>query len=103
MRRLHLSGVLTLTLTTLLLVGAAGPRDPETLLRDGNAAFAQGNYAEAAALYEQAEKRTTEPALVAFNRAAATYHLAMSQEDARAALLQDAEQLYRCCLDPADP
>jgi tetratricopeptide (TPR) repeat protein len=95
--------VAALVLASVLLVGAADLRDAETLLREGNAAFARGDYAEAAALYEQAEKRTTEPALVAFNRAAATYQLAMIRTEEKAGLLGEAEQLYRCCLSGSDP
>ena len=41
----------------------------ETLLREGNEAFARQDYAGAAALYEQAWARTTDPARVAFNLA----------------------------------
>ncbi len=80
----------------------AAPPSPEALLRRGNAAFARGEYAEAAALYEQAEARATDPGLVAFNLAAAKYHLALSGEGAPQLLL-DAERLYRCCLGRDDP
>jgi hypothetical protein len=40
---------------------------------------------------------------VAFNLATAKYRLALAGEGGRAALLQQAEQQYRCCLEPDDP
>ncbi len=60
----------------------------------------RGAWAEAAALYDQAGDRTTEPGLVAFNLATAKYHLA---REGNAQALADAEQAYRCCLEPGDP
>src|SRR5262249_30309940 len=45
----------------LALVGAAPGPDPEALLREGNEAFARGDFARAAALYEKAEVRATDP------------------------------------------
>ena len=62
-----------------LLLGARTARtddDVEALLRAGNAAFDRGAYSDAAALYEKAGDRATEPGLVAFNLATAKYHLA---------------------------
>jgi tetratricopeptide (TPR) repeat protein len=89
-------------LAALLTLGPSSRLDPEALLREGNAAFARGDYATAAALYEQAEARSTEPSLVAFNLAAAKYHQALAAGGDMAAL-REAEQLYRCCLDTSDP
>jgi Ca-activated chloride channel family protein len=89
-------------LVAVLLVAAAPTRDPDALLRQGNTAFARGDFAAAAELYEQAQLTSTDPALVAFNLAAARYHLA-AQTEGPSADLQEAEQMYRCCLDPADP
>jgi hypothetical protein len=85
-----------------LLLGARGPRaeDVEALLRAGDDAFARGAHAQAAALYEKAEERSTEPGMAAFNLATAKFHLA---RDGSPQALAEAEQAYRCCLEPGDP
>lgn len=75
---------------------------PEKLLREGHRALAGGDYELAAALYEKAELHSTDPAEVAFYLAAAKYHLALKVEGISPELLE-AEQLYRCCLDPSNP
>ena len=85
----------------LALVGAAPGPDPEVLLREGNEAFARGDFARAAALYEKAEVRATDPGLVAFNLAAAKYRLA--EADGSPQALLEAEQAYRCCIEPGAP
>jgi tetratricopeptide (TPR) repeat protein len=90
-------------LVAALLVAAAPARDGEALLREAAAAFERGDYASAVNLYEQAEVRTTDPGLVAFDLATAKYRLALAGEGGRTALLQQAEQLYRCCLERDDP
>jgi hypothetical protein len=87
---------------TALLAGTSPTLDPEVLLHEGNAACARGDWSAAAALYELAEARTTQPGLIAFNLAAAKYHLALAAGGDLAAL-REAEQLYRCCLDKDDP
>jgi tetratricopeptide (TPR) repeat protein len=66
-------------LMALALVGAA-PQDGDDPLRQGNAAFARGEYAEALALYERAEERAADPGLVAFNKGAALYRLGRWRE-----------------------
>jgi len=76
--------------------------DPEKLLNDGHAAFVRGDYAGAAALYEQAEIHSIDPARVAYYLAGAKYHLALKMEGSSPEL-REAEQWYRCCLDPANP
>src|SRR5690242_17801657 len=76
--------------------------DPEKWLSEGHAAFARGDYAGAAALYERAEMYSDDPRRVAFFLAGAKYHLARKTEGSSPEL-HEAEQLYRCCLDPADP
>src|SRR5579875_1812126 len=78
-----------------------GPNSGE-LLQEGLWAFAQGDYERAAALYEQAELHRRDPAEVAFYLAGAKSHLAMKVEGLSPELLE-AEQLYRCCLDPSNP
>jgi hypothetical protein len=92
-----------LTLTAVLLVAAVPAADAEAALRAGNDAFARGDYKAAATFYEQAEARTTEPSLVAYDLAAAKYRLALESDDDRARLLQEAERHYRCCIEPGDP
>lgn len=81
--------------------GTAPP--PARLVRQGNALLQAGNVEAALAAYTQAETRTTDPGLVAFNKAVALYrlgqyreaelHLRQSSEDAtgprRARLLYD--------------
>jgi hypothetical protein len=90
-------------LAAALLLAAAPAPDVEALLREGNAAFERGDYGRAATLYEQAEARATDPGLVAFDLATAKYRLALAGEGGRAALLQQAEQQYSCCLEKHDP
>jgi tetratricopeptide (TPR) repeat protein len=85
----------------LALLGAAPAADPEALLREGNAAFARGDFARAAALFERAEVRATDPGLVAFNLAAAKYRIA--EADGSPQALLEAEQAYRCCTEPGAP
>ncbi len=86
----------------VLLLAAASPSDPEGLLNQGHAAFARGDYAVAADLYERASLRATDPGLVALSLAAAKYHLAL-EADGPSPALYEAEALYRCCLEPNDP
>jgi hypothetical protein len=74
---------------------------PEQLLQEGHRALARGDCESAAALYEQAEVHSTDPAEVAFYLAGAKYHLAVRVEGLSLELLE-AEQLYRCCLEPSD-
>lgn len=77
----------------VLVVSARQADDPEAVLRQGNEAFARGDYAGAVARYEQAETRTTDPGLVAFNEAAALYRLGR---------YRDAERHYLRCLEDAE-
>lgn len=90
-------------LAVLLLLGLNFSKTPapEQLLEAGHAAFAHGDYAAAADLYERAETYSTEPARVAFYLAGAKYHLTAKTEGTSPELLE-AEKLYRCCLDPAN-
>ena len=92
-----------LILMALYTSAASPPPDWETLLRQGDAAYERGDYAAAAALYEQAGDRTTDPSLVTFDLAAAQYRLALASDADRVRLAQDAEQSYRCCIEPGDP
>lgn len=92
------------SLLVILLFGLklSNEPSPERLLQEGHRALARGDYERAAALYERAELRSTDPAEAAFYLAGAKYHLAVRGEGVSPELLE-AEQLYRCCLDSADP
>ncbi len=65
---------------------------PEELVRRGNTAYERGEFDQAVQAYQKAEQRTTDPGLVAFNKAAALYQLGRYRE---------AELHYRCCLEDA--
>lgn len=64
-----------LSLIVLALLSAAPVADPDHCVRQGNAAFARGDYALALEWYGRAEERSTDPGLVALNKAAAFYRL----------------------------
>jgi hypothetical protein len=88
----------------ILLTAAAPVANVEELLRRGGAAFARGDYDEAAALFQQGETRATDPGRVAFDLAATRYQQALqAQGSARATLFQEAADLFRCCTEPGDP
>lgn len=93
----------TCSFLVILLFGLKFSQEPspEKLLQEGRQALARGDYEKAAALYEQAELHSTDPGEVAFHLAGAKYNLAVKVEGLSAELLE-AEQLYRCCLDPSD-
>jgi tetratricopeptide (TPR) repeat protein len=82
-----------LALAIALLISAAPLASPEDLVRQGNLAFERGGFEEALLLYQQAEERGTDPGLIAFNEAAAYYHL----KDYRRA-----ESHFRMALDDGD-
>jgi tetratricopeptide (TPR) repeat protein len=64
----------------LFLTSRNAVEDPDTLVRVGNAAFARGDYAGALEAYNRAEERTQDPGQVAFDEAAALYHLGRFHE-----------------------
>jgi tetratricopeptide (TPR) repeat protein len=100
---MHRGPAAVATLGALLLLAAVPSRpDPEALLRQGYAAFARGDYAAAADLYERASLRATDPGLVTLNLAAAKYHQALEIDGPSPALVE-AEALFRCCVGPNDP
>jgi len=86
-------------LPALLAAQVAGPADVEALLRRGAEAFHAGDVPAAIACFEQAQRRATDPRLVAFNLATAFYHQARSGQ---ASALPAAEVAYRCCLERDD-
>lgn len=92
-------GLVLFVLPGLWLSREAGP---EQLLREGHRAAARGDYQTAASRYEQAELHSINPAEVAYYLADARYRLAVKKEGTTSELLE-AEQLYRCCLQPDDP
>jgi tetratricopeptide (TPR) repeat protein len=61
---------LLLPFAALALAAAAPSTAPDDLIRRANAAFLAGDPDEADSLYSEAEDRTRDPGLVAFNRAA---------------------------------
>jgi hypothetical protein len=84
-----------------LLLGAASPpaeMTPDDLVRQANAAFEAKNEAEADRLYALAEERTTDPGLVAFNRATVLGRAGHAEK------FRDAEKIYaRVLKDEACP
>jgi tetratricopeptide (TPR) repeat protein len=99
--KMRLLGIVVI-LYAALCVSAASPPDWQMLLRQGDAAYARGDYTAAAALYEQAGDRTIDPGLVAFDLAAAQYRLALASDADRMRLSREAEQSYRCCIELGD-
>ena len=72
-----------LALACFLLFVAAAPQaeaTPEELIRQANVAFLRGDIEDADRLYSAAEEATTDPGLVAFNRAAVQFQLGQFRE-----------------------
>jgi tetratricopeptide (TPR) repeat protein len=76
----------------LCSVSASTGDDAARCAAQGNTAFEQGDYAAAVRCYSAAEQRTTDPGLVAFNKAAALYRLGQ---------YRDAELHYLRCVETA--
>lgn len=70
----------SLLLLAFVLLSAGPPADPLDLVRAGNTAFEAAQYELAVAYYTRAEEYITDPGLVAFNKAAALYHLGRYRE-----------------------
>src|SRR5438128_6709369 len=62
------------------LLAAISLDQAEDLVRRGNTAFAGADFATAIDFYSRAEESVTDPGLVAFNKAAALYHLGRYRE-----------------------
>lgn len=92
-------GVATL-MTGLTMMSKRPEMEVDTLVRRGNEAFHQKEYASAISYYEAAQARAWDPGLIAFNLATAYYHLA---EKGELSHLPSAEIAYRCCLERGDP
>lgn len=88
-------GLVCLAVLALVVSGAAPNASVEELLRRGNAAFGDGDYATAAAFYDRAEERATDPGLVAYNKATALYRLAAADARESTRHFRDAEIYYR--------
>jgi hypothetical protein len=88
---------IVLVLPALLAAQILSPPEVEALVRQGNTAFGKGDYATAITFYERAQKRATDPGLVAFNLATAYYQEARA---GRSPALAQAEVAYRSCLGP---
>lgn len=84
---------LGLVMAALVLTSAAPRVDPLDLVRKGNIAFERQEYEAAVKFYTEAEERTTNPGLVAHNKAAAYYKLGSYHE---------AQLHYRRALEGAD-
>lgn len=93
------AGVIVLLLPVLIAAALPSRRDGERLRAAGAAAVA-GEVARAIALYEQAQRDTTDPGLVTYNLA--TLHQAQARAGSSAALAA-AEAGYRCLLGPHEP
>jgi tetratricopeptide (TPR) repeat protein len=93
----------SVSVSVLLLGGAASLPGPDQLLRQGNDAFNREDYAAAVDWYTHAEEQTTDPGLVAFDKAAALYRLAEQNQEGgrRAGLFREAELHYRRSLEDA--
>jgi tetratricopeptide (TPR) repeat protein len=76
----------------LAALAAAPVLRPDDLVRQGNTAFTQGDFAAAVEFYARAEERTIDPGLVAFNEATALYQLGR---------FRDAELRLRRCQEDA--
>jgi tetratricopeptide (TPR) repeat protein len=77
---------------SVILIGAAAKTAPDELLRQGNAAYARGDFTAALDFYSKAEAHSTDPGLLAFDKAATLYRLGN---------FRAAELLYRCSLTDA--
>jgi hypothetical protein len=94
---------LLIPIAAVLLVSAAPAVDVTELLRQGNAAFAREDYVAAVTAFTQVEDLTDDPGLVAYDKAAALYRMALQPENVRqrGRLLRESEQSYRHALEDA--
>jgi hypothetical protein len=87
------------------LIAAAPNARVDDLIRQGNAAVARKDYADAIKHFEQAEPRALDPGLVAYNKGVALYKQAMSPHQARSDRVEQfrkAEIAYRCAAEGAE-
>lgn len=81
------AALLLCSLSALLAADPVNSLSPDDLVRKGNAAYRAGNADFAEKLYTEAEERTADPGLVAFNRAAVLFQKG-SYRDAELAYLR---------------
>ena len=89
--------LLLLPCAVLVIAATNSDSSPDAVIRRGNEAFARGDYAEALALYQRAEERTSDPGLSAFNQGMARYQLARLDPSGDYVGLREAAALFRCC------
>jgi Flp pilus assembly protein TadD len=93
MRSRHRAIRISCLLLSLGVLAAAAPSEPVSLVRQGNMAFARGDFPTAVAWYTQAEERTLDPGQVAFNEGVGLYQLGQYRE---------AELRFRRCREDAE-
>lgn len=74
----------------MLLISASPPASPDDWERQGDAALAANEYAEALGHFERAAETSADPARLAFKQATAYFHMGR---------YRDAERFYRCVLE----
>src|SRR5262245_15201478 len=74
--RWSLAGGVLLSCLAVSLIGAGRPATPEDLVRQANDAVERGDLETAELLYAQAEERSPDPGLIAFNKGAILYQRA---------------------------
>jgi tetratricopeptide (TPR) repeat protein len=73
--QIRVVGLIIILPLIALVISAAPPASPDDFIRAGNQAAEREDYESALQLYQQAEERGFDPGLIAFNKAAAYYHL----------------------------
>ncbi len=84
------AATIALMLAAVFCISASDPPTIETLLRQGDDAFARQKFDEALGHYERAESMTQDPGRLSFNKAASLYRLDRYKE---------AIECYRRCLE----
>ncbi len=84
----------------LALIAASPSVEPQSLIRRANGALQAKRWREAIELYSKAEKTTTDPGFVAYNKALALYQIAkLSSSKER---LREAGEHFNSCLTDRD-
>lgn len=92
------------SVVVVALIAAAPKTSVEDLIRQGNAAVARKDFADAVKCFEQAEERALDPGLVAYNKGVALYQQAMSSKarPERIEHFKRAAIAYRCAIEGAE-